>query len=227
MSWNVKKHIKQLHKKREKLDPKFNHKCEFCDKFFTGKDYLNQHLFRYHKSKLSIENFTKKECWDCPDCEFITVIVERRYLERHAKQKHKKQLGKVILQDIFPKTLEKKAKKTELNYREYFEPKEEIISQPKPENLDLEEDLNLEKGTEFNSGEYFEPKEEITSQPKPENLDLDEKLDISDEDSDNDDVMKKYEQVQHHSYLCPITSCTFVMSCYEEATKNKHIEERD
>ena len=141
MSWNVKKHFKQLHQKREKLDPKFSHTCEFCDKSFTGKDYLNQHLFRYHKSKLSNENFAKKECWDCPDCEFITVIVERRKLERHVTQKHKKQLGKVILRNIFPNTLEIKVKGTEFYSREYFESKEEIIKQAKPENLGLEEGL--------------------------------------------------------------------------------------
>ena len=59
---------------------------------------------------------------------------------------------------------------------------------------------------------------------KPENLDLDEELDISDEDSNDDGVMKNDEHIQQHSYLCPIKSCTFVMSFYDETTKNKHFE---
>ena len=216
-STSVKKHIKKLHKKREKLDPKFSHKCEFCNTSFTRKDSLSHHLFRYHRSKLSIETFKKKQCWDCPDCEFITVKVDRGYLERHVKQKHKKQLGKVILRDIFPKNPEIEDKQTEFCSGEYFEPKEETISQPKLENFDLDEKLDIsdEDSDMLISGEYFKSKEEIISQPKP---------DISDEDSDNEDVMKNYEQVEQHSYLCPITSCTFVMSFYDEATKNKHFE---
>ena len=185
--WNVQKHIKQLHQKREKPGLKSSHKCEYCDKSYTGKNWknsLSRHLFKYHRSKLNIENFKKKQCWACPDCEFVTIKAERIFLERHVKQRHKKSLGKVILQDIFPKTLETKAKETE-----------------------------------FYSGEYFEPKEE-TITLKPENIDLEEELDIS--DSGNDEKMKNDERI--HSYLCPIKSCTFVMSCYDETRKNKHIE---
>ena len=75
--------------------------------------------------------------------------------------------------------------------------------------------------------EYFEPKEENFSETgNQDNLDLKQKgnfnLDISDDESNDDNMLKTNEQ--NHSYLCPIKSCTFVMSCYDETTKNTHIE---
>ena len=77
-SWNVKKHLRQMHRKKENSETKQkNHKCEYCDKLYLNKESLWHHLFRYHRSKLNAENFQRKQCWSCPDCEFISDVVYR------------------------------------------------------------------------------------------------------------------------------------------------------
>ena len=187
-SWNVKKHIKQMHEKNEKLkkQQKSNNKCEYCENSFIKETSLWHHLFRYHRSKLNSKNFQIKQCWSCPDCDFITDASSRYHLERHVKERHKKQLGKIILQDIF--TIKQDNEKIEVK-GEYFEPQEE-------------NDTETERGNQDLNGHFSQ--------------------DISDEDSNDDDQMKTSEQ--NPSYLCPIKSCTFVMSLYDETNKNKHIE---
>ena len=181
---NVQKHIKQVHTKKGKT---LNHKCEYCDKSFVMEKSLLHHLFRCHRSKLTTKNFQIKQCWACPDCDFITDVVSRYHLERHVKHRHNKQLREIILQDIFTNNLVEK-EKIEVK-EEYFKPKEETNTE-------------TERGPQDLNGQFSQ--------------------DISDEDSNDDDQMKTSEQ--NPSYLCPIKSCTFVMSFYVETNKNKHIE---
>ena len=199
-SWNVKRHLK-VHRKNEsfnqqqrssKEDTKYKYKCRYCTKSNTKQESLDYHLFHYHRNVIKPEDFKKRHFWSCPDCHFTTVRINPSHLNRHVSQKHKKQIGKVILQDIFENQIELKTK-----------------------------NKNSINGT---TGEYFEPmsKEENVTEASNLKLELDFSLDISDEDSNDEDIMKASKQ--NHSYLCPIKSCTFVMSFYDEPSNNKHIE---
>ena len=197
-SWNVKRHLK-VHKEKKNLDQprrsveedkKYKYKCKFCEKSYAKQESLDNHLFTNHKNEMNIEDFKNRKFWACPDCDFKTIRLNPSYLKSHAMHQHKKQLGKVIFQDIVKKEVE------------------------------IGDMKEIKKETEHCNEEYFEPKEENNSETERENLE--QNGEISDEDSNDDGMMNTYEQ--NHSFLCPIKSCTFVMSCYDETTKNTHIE---